>query len=610
MVPIKRLGAALTLLRFVRWIIVTDPRRAFVSIGLNMVRGVFPAIQVYFAARIFGQMMSVYSGASELRPLMEWIAAWALVSLLPTLVIKPIEAVYTERLRQEMEDSLLRRLQDKASRLRLEAFERSDFYDLLTRARNMTEPGQFLNLLWEFYGLLTSVVKIMSIAVLVGTWNGWLLLALVVVSLPEPVAGFIQAKSAFFLKRKQTEPERVMKYLSTTLTSREAAKEVRTFDAAPWLIGWWESIYRRVSDTLYRQERVQQHIRAGLSVLSAFGLAAGIGWTGWTVASGSLTAAEFGAMLYALQQMKEGTQQLVGRFSYFRDRLLHVEDLFVYLDLGPEEPDGGEAPESVGDIRVENLSYQYPQSDRESLSGISFSLREGERIALVGSNGSGKTTLVKVLLGLYAPTSGQVYRGGRDMAELDLRKLRDRSAAVFQDFIKYSFTLRDNVGLGRADRMDDMETIRRASALGGADEVAAGLPDGYETMLTSRFTGGTELSGGQWQRVAISRAFMRDAPFVVLDEPTASLDPKAETDVFERFAEMAGRRTAILVSHRLGMARLCDRVMVLRQGRLIELGTHDELLAAGGEYARLWTLQSKWYQAESPITAANGAKSS
>ncbi|TMV49507.1 ABC transporter ATP-binding protein [Paenibacillus mesophilus] len=601
MVPIKRLGVFVTLLRFVKWIVVTDPRRALISIVLNMLKGVFPAVQVYFAARIFGQMMHVYDGTSGVRSLMEWITAWAFVSLLEK-ALAPVEALYTERLRQEMEDSLQRRLQDKAARLRLEAFERSDFHDLLTRARRMAGPGQFLNLLWEFYRMLTSVVKMVSIAVLVGAWNGWLLLALVVVSLPEPIAGFIQAKSAFFLKRKQTEPERVMNYLARTLAARQAAKEVRTFDAAPWLLGWWESLYRRVSDTLYRQERAQHFTRAGLSGLGALGLAAGVGWTAWTVAAGKLSAAEFGAMLFALQAMKDGVELIFGRMGFFRDRMLQIEDLFIYLDLGPEEPAGGETSESLGDIRVEQLSYRYPQSDRDSLSDISFTLREGERIALVGSNGSGKTTLVKLLLGLYEPSAGHVYYGGRDLAKMDLGQLRDRSAAVFQDFIRYAFTLKDNVALGRADRANDEQALRQAASLGGADEVAGTLPGGFETVLTRQFTGGTELSGGQWQRVAISRAFMRDAPLVVLDEPTAALDPKAETDVFERFAAMAGSRTAILVSHRLGMARLCDRVMVLREGRLLELGSHDELLAAGGEYARLWSLQSQWYR-ESAVTA-------
>lgn len=422
MVPLKRPGAIVTLLRFVKWMIVTDPRRAFVSIGLNVLQGIYPAFSVYFASRIFTQMMHVYDGTSDVRPLMEWIAAWALVSLLQN-VLRTIETIYTERLRQEMEDSLLRQLQNKAARLRLEAFERSDFHDLLARAKRMALPGQFLNLLWDFYGMVHSAVSMVSLAVLVGSWNGWLLLALVVVALPEPIAGFIQAKTAFFLKRKQTEPERIMNYLATTLSSRESAKEMRTFDAAPWLLSWWETLHRSTTDALYRQERAQQHSRAGLSAFGALGLAAGAGWTAWTVAAGSLSAAGFGAMLFALQSMKGGVERVAGRFS-----------------------------------------------------------------------------------------------------------------------------------------------------------------------------GGTELSGGQWQRVAISRAFMRAAPLVVLDEPTAALDPKAEADVFARFAAMAGSRTAILVSHRLGMAKLCDRIMVLREGRLLELGSHDELLAAGGEYARLWSLQSQWYR--------------
>lgn len=597
MVPIKRLGVFVTLLRFVKWIVVTDPRRALISIGLNMVQSVFPAIHVYLAARIFGQMIQIYDGTSDVRYLLQWIAVWALVSLLQSL-LRPIEALFTERLRQEMEDNLLRRLQDKAARLRLEAFERSDFQDLLKRARRMAEPGQFLNLLWEVYRMLSAVVKVVSIALLVGAWNGWLLVAIVIVALPEPIAGFVQAKSAFFLKRKQTEPERVMSYLASALTSREAAKEVRTFNAAPWLLRWWESIYRTVSDTLYKQERTQQHSRAGLTSLSGIGFAAAVGWTAWTVAEGSLSAAEFGAMMFALQSIKDGMGHVVGRFGYFRDKLLQIEDLFIYVDLQPEEPIGGETAESsgLGDIRVEQLTYRYPQSDRDSLTDISFTLREGERIALVGNNGSGKTTLVKLLLGLYEPSSGSVYYGNVNLAQLDLKKLRDRSAAVFQDFTRYAFTLRDNIGLGRAERLGDMRSIREASALGGADELAGALPGGFDTMLTRKFSDGTDLSGGQWQRVAISRAFMREAPLVVLDEPTAALDPKAETDVFKRFAAMAGSRTAILVSHRLGMARLCDRVMVLKDGRLIELGTHDELLAAGGEYARLWSLQSQWYR--------------
>ncbi|MBD2866615.1 ABC transporter ATP-binding protein [Paenibacillus oceani] len=595
MVPVKRPATLVTLFRFMKWMIATDPLRALLSMGLNAVRGVFPTVHVFITARIFSEIIHVYDGTAGTSPLMEWIAIWAALTLLQQ-AINPIEAIFTEQLRQEMEDRLLRQLQGKAGRLRLEAFERADFHDLLKRARKMAEPGQFHNLIMDFYNTTTGFIRIVSIAALIGVWNVWLLLAIIVVALPDSVASFVQAKSAFFLKRKQTEPERIMNYLSRTVTSKEAAKEVRTFGSAPVLIRWWDRLYWQVADTLYRQERSQQSVRAGLSALGAVGLGAGVAWTAWTVLRGELSAAQFGATLFALQTLKDNVGRVTGRFGYFRDKLLCMEDLFIYLDLGPEEPAGGEELARIGDIRVENVSYRYPTSEKDSLTGISFTLREGERIALIGSNGSGKTTLVKVLLGLYQPVAGSVYYGGRDLSRLDLKQLRMRSAAVFQDFIRYAFTLRDNVGFGKADQAGDMQAVQQASALGGADEVAAGLPSGFETPLTRRFTGGTDLSGGQWQRVAISRAFMRDAPLVVLDEPTAALDPKAETDVFERFAAMAGSRTAILVSHRLGMARLCDRVMVLQDGKLAELGTHEELLAAGGEYARMWGLQSQWYK--------------
>lgn len=595
MVPVKRLGTFVTLFRFMKWMIVTDPLRALLSMGLNAVKGIFPTVHVFITARIFSEIIHVYEGTVGTGPLMEWIAIWAALTLLQQ-AINPIEAIFTEQLRQEMEDRLLRQLQGKAGRIRLEAFERADFHDLLKRARKMAEPGQFHNLMMDFYNTTTGFIRIVSIAALIGVWNVWLLLAIIVVALPDSIASFVQAKSAFFLKRKQTEPERIMNYLSRTVTSKEAAKEVRTFETAPVLISWWDKLYWQVSDTLYRQERNQQTVRAGLSALGSVGLGAGVAWTAWTVLRGELSAAQFGATLFALQTLKDNVGRVTGRFGYFRDKLLCIEDLFIYLDLGPEEPADGEKLVKIGDIRVENVSYRYPQSEKDSLAGISFTLREGERIALIGTNGSGKTTLVKVLLGLYQPVTGSVYYGDRDLARLDLKQLRMRSAAVFQDFIRYAFTLRDNVGYGKADQAGDMQAVRQASALGGADEVAAGLPSGFETPLTRRFTGGTDLSGGQWQRVAISRAFMRDAPLVVLDEPTAALDPKAETDVFERFAAMAGSRTAILVSHRLGMARLCDRVMVLQDGKLAELGTHEELLAAGGEYAKMWGLQSQWYK--------------
>lgn len=244
---------------------------------------------------------------------------------------------------------------------------------------------------------------------------------------------------------------------------------------------------------------------------------------------------------------------------------------------------------------MNDLSFRYPQAERAAIDGISFTIHPGERVALVGANGSGKTTLVKVLLGLFEPTRGEVRYGQLPSVQANRDELWNQSAAVFQDYTRFAFTLGENIGFGRAERMDEQHEVELAARQGGADSIADNLPDGYGTLLTREFAGGTELSGGEWQRVAISRGFMRNAALVVLDEPTASLDPQAEADVFRRFLSMSGGRTTLVVSHRLGSARFCDRVLVLREGRLIENGTHADLLAQKGDYARMWALQSQWY---------------
>ena len=305
-------------------------------------------------------------------------------------------------------------------------------------------------------------------------------------------------------------------------------------------------------------------------------------------------------MMVALQEVRTRVDRVFFRSGYLANRLLYIADLFTYLNLGPEDPKDGLPIDSVGEIpiAVRGLSFRYPQVERPAIDDISFTIQPGERVALVGANGSGKTTLVKVLLGLFHPTEGKVLYGDVDLTQADRNVLWDQSTAVFQDYTHFAFSLGENIGLGRTERMGDQAAVEHAAHQGGAAPIAEHLPERYHTLLTKEFVGGTELSGGEWQRVAISRGFMRNAALIVLDEPTASLDPQAEADVFRRFLAMSGERTTIVVSHRLGSARLCDRILVLKEGRLLENGTHGELLSQGGEYARLWALQAQWYGEE------------
>ena len=596
--PPPRGGVTVTVWRFLVWMLRVDPWRTGATLAMQLATGLLPAVNVWIVRRAFGDALGVFKGALPVSNLLGWLWIWAALTLAQRL-LWPLISLVEERLRQEMEDFAELRLQRKAADLRLEVFERSDFHAILGRAGEAARPGFFLNLMHSFFSLPRSAATLLALSVIVARWNPWLLVASIGVAVLAPAVEIIQSRARFFLGWRQTAIERQRDYFDHLLTDRDAAKEVRTFDLTPWLLRQWDGLYWTVADARHRQERAQSLARAALRSLSTVGMVAGLGLAAWDVAAGRLPAGAFAAMLLALRGIQSAAGGFMSVFRFTGEQVLRVADLFVYLDLGPEEPGGGEAPpggHGCGDIQLEEVCFRYPQGTEPALQGIDTTIRSGERVALVGENGSGKTTLVKVLTGLFRPSDGRVLLGGRDLWTMDLAAVRDRQAAVFQDHVHYAFTLGENVGYGRADRVDDRGAIEVAAERGGASEVARNLPRGFDTPLTRLFDDGTELSGGQWQRVAVSRGFMRDTPLIVLDEPTASLDPQAEADVFRRFAAMAAGRTAVLVSHRLGSARLCDRILVLRQGRLVEQGSHDALVAAGGEYARLWALQAQWYR--------------
>ena len=594
---VARPPAMRTLLRFLWWMIQTDPRHSILLLVLQFATGLMPAASVWIVRALFDRSLEVYEGRLPVADMLVWVALWAVLTLADIGIRIWTRTLLRERLKQEMEDRLLAQLQRKASVLRLETFERADFHDVLRRAQEAASPGFFLNLIGEINTIITGTLTAVSVALVVGLWNPLLLIAIALVSVPPPLVQMFQGKTTFLLKREQTQRQRLRAYLERILTKRSAAKEVRVFNLGATLLGWWEHLYWQVADRLFQQKRSQASVNALLAAFSLAGLATGIGWSAWAVANGGLSPGQFAAMMVALQEVRTHVDRVFFRIGYLANYLLYIADLFTYLDLGPEEPKDGVPINNVGEVPIAaaGLSFRYPQAERTAIDDISFTIQPGERVALVGANGSGKTTLVKVLLGLFHPTQGKVLYGDVDLNRADRNGLWDQSAAVFQDYTRFAFSLGENIGLGRTEHMGDQAAVERAAHQGGAAPIAEQLPEHYNTLLTKEFAGGTELSGGEWQRVAISRGFMRNAALIVLDEPTASLDPQAEADVFRRFLAMSGERTTIVVSHRLGSARLCDRILVLKEGRLLENGTHGELLSQEGEYARLWALQAQWY---------------
>ncbi|WP_135550716.1 ABC transporter ATP-binding protein [Paenibacillus cymbidii] len=584
------------IVRFVVWMFAIAPKRVTVLFVIQVVTSTVPGANIIIFSRIVEQAVLVYQGASHIESIILWIAAATALQVFSSF-LRPLFSLKEDSLRQQLEEVALRGMQDKTNRLRLEALERTDFQDLLTRARRLAEPGFFFSMTNEFFMIIQSAMSVLSVSAVVIWWNPWLLFAICATTLPVPIVKWVEYRRKYTLEKKQIPEARLRNYLSGLMQSLAAAKEVRAFGMGEWLFSRWKELYWRVENDIFQDTRRHTIRYTSFYIFSVIGLAGAIAWCAASVSFGTLSTGRFSALLFGLENVSNGVRIIFERFGFMADRLQRIGDFFAYMDLEPEEDSVDKRKHRKSSpITLEGVSFQYPLAKKNAISDITFTIQPREKVALIGANGSGKTTLIKLLLGLYRPTSGKIRYGDIDGEIVDLRDLQSNIAVVFQDFNKYSVTVHDNIGFGNIAALDNIVQIRAAAARSGADELIAGLPHEYETLLTKRFTGGVDLSGGQWQKIAIARAFMRDTELISLDEPTAALDPKAESDVLHRFLEMAGAKTTILVSHRLGLARFCDRIILLKEGRITEQGTHDELLASDGEYALLWSLQSQWYR--------------
>jgi ATP-binding cassette subfamily B protein len=395
-----------------------------------------------------------------------------------------------------------------------------------------------------------------------------------------------------------TPADRKRQYLGAALAGKEFAQEVRAFDLAGHLRRRYDALcderlaeVRAVTCTRLRRSLVASVASSALS-------AASIALLVVLLLRGRISVASGAAAAVAIQQLGGRLSSISQSAAQLFEDALFLDDFNSFVDRSPGAAvrgAGGACPEGFGTLTIDRVSFVYPGTDELALDDVSFEVHAGEVVALVGENGSGKTTLAKLVCNLYTPTSGRILWDGVDTANCDPVAVRRRLAVIFQDFVRYCLTARENVGMGNHERIDDLDGIVAAARQSRADGFLAALPDGYETMLGRQFEGGHELSIGQWQRVALGRAFFRGAPFVILDEPTAALDPRAEHELFERIRAMARGRTVLLISHRFSSVRSADRIFVLRQGRLIEHGRHDDLLARGGHYAELFRLQAAAY---------------
>jgi len=581
-----------------------------VSIGVfSLVSGLVPVGAILVLRGLVDSAVDLIAGHGDLTNALLWTAALLGVILLENALGEVRDWLSSEvsnRLSARVEERLLHR----ASTLFLAAFERSDLYDQLHRAREALDNRLFssLNALFRSPSLLVTAIGVL---LFLATAHPVFPLVLLVGLLPIHFVTLALDRKVWILIRAQTQSERLLAYLSDLMTKRDAAAEIRLFGLGDYLRDRRQQLSSRLRREKYELSREHAGLASVASMTDQIVYGVVIGGVCLMILRGSLTVGSFAAYLSAAERFRSSMLWIGFYLMTLHADFRYLADLIDYLEISDDElldapsqtKTGGKERRSLNagkktpEIGFSRLSFAYPGTDVMVLDGLDLAIAPGERVALVGRNGAGKTTLARLLLGLYRPTSGSVMVGGVDLRYMDPSEWRRRVAAVFQDYFRFELTARENVGFGDLPRMDKRPAIESAAIKGGADGFVRELPDGYETMLGRSFDeDGQDLSAGQWQRLASARAYFREASVLVLDEPTAALDAKAEVEVYRRFRDMSQGKSVLLISHRLGSARLADRIVFLEGGRIVEQGTHDELMDLGGAYSKLYSIQADWYR--------------
>jgi ATP-binding cassette, subfamily B, bacterial len=489
-------------------------------------------------------------------------------------------------------------IMEHASKLDLTRYEDPLFYDKMERAR---VQGTDRVMLIQMTGrLIQDVIGALSLAAGIVFFSPWLLFFLIVCVVPAFLGETHFAFLGYSLNFEQTPARRQMDYLRILGGSRESAKELKLFGLGPFLVGR----YKCLSDELHAQNvrlaRRKLFFGAFLTVLGTVGYYGGYAYVIFETVMGRLSIGQLTFLAGAIAGASAGIQAVFTTFSGIADQALFMTDLVDFFAVQPtiqSKPGALVAPRPIRQgVEFRNVSFAYPGSRRQVLSGVNVTIEPKERIALVGENGQGKTTIVKLLTRLYDPTEGQILLDGVDLREYNLDDLWKEIGVIFQDFVHYEMTASENIGVGRIEEADNSFRIRAAAMKTFAEKVIQKLPKGYDQLLGKRFEGGVDLSGGEWQKIALARAYLRDAQLLILDEPTAALDARAEHEVFQRFSELTQGKMSLLISHRFSTVRMADRILVLQKGGIAEQGHHDQLVKGGGIYAEMFELQAANYR--------------
>lgn len=574
------------------------------TIVLRLLRAVVPIATLWVAKLIIDAVVSARMGHPNASRLWTLVGVELLIVTVGEILDKASTAV--EALFGELcSNYLSERLISHAAALDLSHFEDPAFYDRLERAQRQT-TGR-IGLLTQLLSVTQDLLTLISLAVAVFVYSPWLLLLLLIAVIPGFLSETHFSALEYSLFYRMTPERRQLDYLRSLSAGDKTAKEVQIFGLAPWLLGR----YRKLATHLHLANR-DLAVRKGMasvlfSLLGIAGYYAGYVLILWRGFYGFITIGTLTFLAASFARSRSATERALLALGNIYEQGLYMRDLFGFLEMKPTIVSVIGAPSVPTQLKqglfFENVGFRYPLSDNWAVRGISLHIAPGEKIALVGENGAGKTTLAKLVARLYDPTEGRILLDGVDLREYDLESLRHAVGIIFQDFVQYDMRLDENIGVGKIDsvqkEIDGEQTalaIMEAAKKAQADSLAMGLPLGYKQMLGRRFENGIELSGGEWQKIGLARAYMRRSQIIILDEPTAALDARAEYETFARFADLVSGQTALLISHRFSTVRMADRIIVLQNGTILEQGTHTELLSQNGLYAELFRLQAEGYR--------------
>jgi ATP-binding cassette subfamily B protein len=592
-----RLNALRNTLPIFRMVWEASPRIVVANVGVRLIVSLLPLAMLAVTKVIID---SIYGYSANHIPLPTYFW-WLVVIEFALACISTILVRVTDYCDTVLADKYAKyvsvRIMQHASRLDLTTYEDPTFQDKLERAR---VQGTDRVLMIQAAGrLIQQVVTTASLAFSICLFSPWLLAALVVCVVPAFLGETHFAFLGYSLSFVQTPARREMEYLRVLGGSKESAKELKLFGIGPYLVERFTNLAMRLHGETARLARKRLFIGSFLTLLGTLGYYGTYAYVIYQTVAGVLTIGMLTFLAGAIAGASSNIQLVFSTFSTIADQALFVGDLLAFFAVKPvvsSKPGAFRIPRPIRlGFEFRNVSFAYPNG-REVLSGVSFKLSPGERIALVGENGQGKTTIVKLLTRLYDPTAGQILLDGKDLRDYDLDDLWSEIGVIFQDFMRYDLTASENIAMGRIEERDNIFRIRAAAQKSLAEEVIRKLPNGYVQQLGTRFDGGTDLSGGEWQKLALARAYLREAQVLVLDEPTASLDARSEHEVFERFAELTRGKMAMLISHRFSTVRMADRIFVLQGGRIAEEGPHDQLMQSGGRYAEMFEMQAASYR--------------